>query len=115
MRCAKPALVAAALLSLVVFSAPRAARALDLGKLLGHGENDPTLETFKLIRVADLKNLIADPNAKIHIYDANVLETREKFGVIPGATLLSSDDKYDLSVLPSDKHAKLVFYCANWL
>ena len=46
-------------------------------------------------------------------YDANVAATRDRFGTIPGATLLSSDDNYPLSVLPPNKHATLVFYCAN--
>lgn len=89
--------------------------ALDFSQLLGHGSNDPTLETFKIIHVADLRQLMATPNSGVHIYDANAAGTRQKYGVIPGATLLDSDDKYDLSVLPPDKHAKLVFYCANWL
>jgi hypothetical protein len=89
--------------------------ALDFGQLLGHGSSDPTLETFKIIHVTDLRALMAKPGADVHIYDANGAGTRQKYGVIPGATLLDSDDKYDLSVLPSDKHAKLVFYCANWL
>ena len=91
------------------------ARALDLGKLLGYGNNDPTLETFKLIRVRDLKTLMRDGKGAVYIYDANVASTRTQFGVIPGATLLTSDDKYDPATLPPDKHARLVFYCANWL
>jgi rhodanese-related sulfurtransferase len=85
---------------------------LDLSRILGGNENQD-LSTFKLIHVADLKSLIADNDKNVSIYDANVPEIRQKFGVIPGAKLLSSDDKYDLSVLPSDKDAKLVFYCAN--
>jgi hypothetical protein len=99
--------------ALVVAAMP--SHALDFGQLLGHGSNDPTLETFKIIHVTDLRALMTMPNADVHIYDANTAGTRQKYGVIPGATLLDSDDKYDLSVLPSDKHAKLVFYCANWL
>jgi hypothetical protein len=91
------------------------ARALDLGKLLGYGNNDPTLETFKLIHVRDLKTLISDGKGSVYIYDANAASTRAQFGVIPGAALLPSYDKYDLSLLPADKQARLVFYCANWL
>ncbi|MGH7840900.1 MAG: hypothetical protein ACREQT_05195, partial [Candidatus Binataceae bacterium] len=91
------------------------ARAFDLSQLLGHGSNDPTLETFSIIHVADLKVLMHDTKSPAHIYDANVASTRAEYGVIPGAVLLTSDDKYDLAVLPADKKARLVFYCANWL
>ncbi len=46
--------------------------------------------------------------------DANGQETRAKFGVIPGAVLLSSSSQYDVSKeLPAKKDAQLVFYCAN--
>jgi rhodanese-related sulfurtransferase len=85
---------------------------LDLSHILGGNENQD-LSTFKLIHVTDLKSLIAENEKNVSIYDANVPEIRQKFGVIPGAKLLSSDDKYDISVLPPDKDAKLVFYCAN--
>lgn len=87
--------------------------ALDIGQLLGYGKDNPTLDTFKLIHVAELREMMGRPD--VHIYDANGAGTRDKYGIIPGATLLDSDDKYPLSVLPQDKHAKLVFYCANWL
>jgi hypothetical protein len=91
------------------------ARAIDLSQLLGHGSNDPTLETFSIIHVADLKAMMNDTKSPVHIYDANAASTREQYGVIPNATLLSADDNYDLAVLPQDKKAKLVFYCANTL
>jgi hypothetical protein len=90
-------------------------RAFDLSHLMGYGNNDPTLETFKLIHVADLKAMMDTNQKSRHIYDANGAETRSQYGVIPGATLLDSDDRYDLAVLPQDKNAKLVFYCANSL
>lgn len=45
--------------------------------------------------------------------DVNDAETRGKFGVIPGAVLLSSSSEYKLTELPADKASKLVFYCAN--
>jgi len=90
-------------------------RAFDLSQLMGHGNNDPTLETFKLIHVADLKELMETDKSSLHIYDANAAETRDQYGVIPGATLLNSDDNYDLAILPHDKDATLVFYCANTL
>jgi hypothetical protein len=87
------------------------ARALSLNQLLGRSD-EQDLNAFKLIHVADLKALM-DSGKDLHIYDANGPDTRDKFGVIPGATLLNSDDKYNLGVLPRDKSAKLVFYCAN--
>ena len=91
------------------------ARAFDLSQLLGHGDNDPTLETFALIHVADLKAMMNNTQSPVHIYDANGASTRAQYGAIPGATLLSSDDHYDLAILPQDKKSKLVFYCANTL
>jgi hypothetical protein len=108
-------LIPVVLIAALAIVAVRPARALDLGKLLGFGNNDPTLETFKLIHVRDLKALMGDGKGSVYIYDANVASTRIQFGVIPGATLLSSDDNYDPSILPQDKHSRLVFYCANWL
>ena len=46
--------------------------------------------------------------------DANNAETRAKFGVIPGATLLTSVNSFDpAKELPSAKGSKLVFYCAS--
>lgn len=46
--------------------------------------------------------------------DANGAETRSKFGVIPGAVLLTSYAEYNPALeLPATKDQKLVFYCAN--
>jgi hypothetical protein len=83
-----------------------------LSQLLG-GSEEQKLDTFKLIHVADLKTLLAKRGNKVHVYDANTDVTRQKFGTIPGAILLASDENYPLSVLPPYKHAALVFYCAN--
>lgn len=47
------------------------------------------------------------------IVDANGAETREKFGVVPGAVLLSDHRNYALTELPSDKSQELVFYCGG--
>jgi rhodanese-related sulfurtransferase len=44
--------------------------------------------------------------------DANGANTREKYGVLPGAVLLSGSD-YQTSELPDDKGKKLVFYCGS--
>jgi len=47
--------------------------------------------------------------------DANTGDFRKENGTIPGAILLDSSSKYDLSVLPTDKAGALVFYCSNRL
>jgi hypothetical protein len=106
------------LAALVALSAiaitPVAARSFNLAKMLGNPQPDAALGTFKLIHVNDLAQTMAKPGNKIAIYDANPADTREAYGVIPGAHLLSSADDYDVGrELPSDKSAKLVFYCAN--
>jgi len=87
------------------------ASALDLGKLLANNEGP---DKFRIIHTADLAKLMAIPTPKVQIYDANHPSTRERFGIIPGAHLLGSYDHYDVSKeLPSNKSAKLVFYCAD--
>ncbi|MBK6685370.1 MAG: rhodanese-like domain-containing protein [Deltaproteobacteria bacterium] len=46
--------------------------------------------------------------------DANGKETRAKYGVIPGAILLTSYTEFNADKeLPAKKDSKLVFYCAN--
>jgi hypothetical protein len=95
----------------LLFAAPLFA--FNLSQLLGGGEGQD-LHTFKLIHVADLAKLMADKDSQVHIFDANPPDTRARFGIIPGAKLLSSDDSYDVvATLPSNKGAKLVFYCAD--
>jgi hypothetical protein len=85
--------------------------AFDLGRLLN---NTHQPENFKVIRVQALASMIADSNSHVNIYDANGWGLRTRAGIIPGAHLLTSDDKYDTAKeLPSDKSAKLVFYCAD--
>src|SRR3984893_173871 len=95
----------------LLFAAPLVA--FNLSQLLGGGEGQE-LHTFKLIHVADLAKLMADKDSHLYIFDANGPDTRIRFGIIPGAKLLSSEDSYDVAaILPSDKDAKLVFYCAD--
>jgi hypothetical protein len=97
-----------------ILSAAAPARSFDLSKILGNPEGDRALDTFKLIRVADLAAAIANPKSGVQIYDANVSDTRAEYGVIPGAHLLASADAYSVAQeLPADKNAELVFYCAN--
>ena len=47
------------------------------------------------------------------VVDANGAPTRQRMGVIPGATLLTDYEQYAVSELPADKSKTLVFYCAN--
>lgn len=71
----------------------------------------PKQATWSKITIAELS---AIPAGKVAVLDANGSETRTKFGVIPGATLLTSASGYDVAKeLPADKAMKLVFYCAN--
>jgi len=87
------------------------ASATDIGKLL---ENKEGPDNFQVIHVDDLAKLMGDPSSHVQVYDANHPSTREKFGIIPGAHLLSSYDNYDVAKeLPADKNTKLVFYCAD--
>lgn len=94
-----------------VFSVAASAYAFDLASLLN---NKKEQDKFAVIRVDKLASLINDPNSHVNIYDANGWGLRSTAGVIPGAHLLSSDDKYDVAKeLPASKSAKLVFYCAD--
>jgi hypothetical protein len=111
-------MISIALLAVAVLAGAMPARAGSglspwdkISALLGSKHED---DKFKVIDVAELAALRADPNSHVIILDANVPETRDKWGVIPGARLLSSYDSYDVATeLPPTKSAKLVFYCAN--
>ncbi|MGA7873584.1 MAG: hypothetical protein WCA22_22085 [Candidatus Binatus sp.] len=86
--------------------------AFDIGALLNNKPKEP--DKFAIIRVEQLASLMADPNSHVNIYDANGWGLRSTAGVIPGAHLLTSDDKYNVAKeLPPNKSAKLVFYCAD--
>ena len=50
---------------------------------------------------------------QLTVIDCNGAETRKKHGVIPGAILVDDEETFTASVLPSDKAAKLVFYCGG--
>ena len=101
-----------ALAFVVVVAIASSAFAFDIGKILNNKPKEP--DKFSIIRVDRLASLMADSNSHVNIYDANGWGLRSRAGVIPGAHLLTSDDKYDVaSELPSDKSAKLVFYCAD--
>jgi hypothetical protein len=112
MRLKLVALSAFALLAGLALMPASPARAFSLSSLLNNHEDEN--DNIKKIHVAELVALMHDPDAHVIIYDANLDDTRAKYGVIPGAKLLYSPDKYDVAAtLPADKNAKLVFYCTN--
>ena len=101
-----------AIVGTIVLSVAASAFAFDIGKLLNNPQKEP--DKFAVIRVDKLSSLMNDPDSHVNIYDANEWGLRSTAGVIPGAHLLSSDDKYDVAKeLPPSKSAKLVFYCAD--
>ena len=50
---------------------------------------------------------------QVTFVDCNSAETRKKQGIIPGALLLDDEETFTASALPTDKAAKLVFYCGG--
>jgi rhodanese-related sulfurtransferase len=69
---------------------------------------------FRKIHVADLAALMGEHPPDLFVYDANPPSLRRSAGIIPGAKLLPSSDRYDVAAeLPPSKDATLVFYCAN--
>lgn len=100
------------LVGVVVLSITAPAFAFDLGSILNNKPKAP--DKFAIIGVAKLVSLMNDPSSHVNIYDANGWGLRATAGVIPGAHLLTSDDKYDVAKeLPPNKSANLVFYCAD--
>jgi rhodanese-related sulfurtransferase len=85
--------------------------------LPGHAaESKKVTETageLTLIHVDDLAKMMGDSKTATYVFDANNEKTRKANGVIAGAKTLASSHAYDASVLPSDKNANVVFYCAN--
>jgi hypothetical protein len=112
MRLRRSGFVFPALVGAIILSAAASAYAFDLASILNNKPKVP--DKFAVIRADKLASLMNDPNSHVNIYDANGWGLRSTAGVIPGAHLLSSDDKYDVAKeLPADKSAKLVFYCAD--
>ena len=66
---------------------------------------------FRELSVEQLAGAMKD--GKVAVFDVNTSTTRDKFGVVPQATLLTSASEYDLAALPQDKETAIVFYCAN--
>lgn len=66
----------------------------------------------KELSVDELSALLAG-DAPPRVLDANNVDTRKEYGTVPGATLLSSYDEYDVAELGGDKERNLVFYCGS--
>jgi rhodanese-related sulfurtransferase len=47
------------------------------------------------------------------VVDANDSKTRQEYGTVPGALLLSDHKSFAFSELPANKAEKLVFYCGG--
>ena len=104
--------IISAIAAAIVFCATASAFAFSLASILNNQPKQP--DKFAIIRVAQLASLMNDPSSHVNIYDANGWGLRATAGVIPGAHLLTSDDKYNVAKeLPPNKSAKLVFYCAD--
>jgi rhodanese-related sulfurtransferase len=71
-------------------------------------------EGFRKVHVADVATMLDSADHAMVVLDANKPDFREREGIVPGATLLSSYSAYDVAKeLPARKDAALVFYCAN--
>lgn len=106
-------LILAAALAIIAGAvfAPRSASAVTIGSILN---NHPSDKGFRIITVAQLQKILANPDSRVHIYDANPWGVRESEGMIPGARPLTSSDAYSVSnELPANRNAMLVFYCHN--
>ena len=105
-----PRYIVLAMLAFAILGSWGTAQSFELANLLNNKETD----SFKVIYVADLAKLMADPASHVNIYDANGNGLRDTAGIIPGAHLLTSDDHYNVATeLPPNKNALLVFYCAD--
>jgi rhodanese-related sulfurtransferase len=67
--------------------------------------------SVKLASVDEVAKCVKDHSATV--LDANGTDTRQEYGVIPGAVLLTSHRAYAMSELPASKSNKLVFYCGG--
>jgi rhodanese-related sulfurtransferase len=67
------------------------------------------------VSVSTVQQFVSAKPANVTIVDVNDDETRTEKGMVPGATKLSSYDKYAMSELPADKSSTIIFYCYNTL
>ncbi len=67
------------------------------------------------VSVGTVQQFVSAKPANVTIVDVNDDETRKEKGMVPGATKLSSYDKYAMNELPADKSSTIIFYCYNTL
>ena len=65
------------------------------------------------ISVKQVQQFIDSKVKNVAILDANIEDARKDAGVVLGAILLTSYNKYAITELPKDKNTTLVFYCYN--
>lgn len=65
------------------------------------------------ISVKQVQQFVDGKAKNVAILDANNEDARADAGIVPGAILLTSYNKYALTELPKDKNTILVFYCYN--
>jgi rhodanese-related sulfurtransferase len=107
----KLGIIAAILIACMGLYAP--AHASSIGDLLSKVEGD---SGFKMIHSQDLASMMAKPDSKVMVFDANSPDVRHDEGIIPGAHLLASSSHYDVgTTLPPDKNTPIVFYCHDTL
>jgi hypothetical protein len=75
------------------------------------GPNETKKEEIPAMTVDQVDREVAAK--QVQAVDCNHDQLRKKMGVVPGAILVDGSDSYAASVLPADKAAKLVFYCAD--
>jgi len=75
------------------------------------GPNETKKEEIPAMTVDEVDRAVAAK--EVQAFDCNHDQLRKKLGVVPGAILISETDSYPASVLPANKAAKLVFYCAD--
>jgi rhodanese-related sulfurtransferase len=68
------------------------------------------LTGLETVTVDQLASLLAG-QSDVAVCDANNARTRSRYGIIPGARLLTSYRDYAAGELPDDPTRKLVFYC----
>ncbi len=105
--------VLVSILCLVAFNAYAADTKIPMAPATKVAATQEMNEGFALIHVAELDKWMATEKGTLHIYDANNDKTREKNGIIPGATTLKSANEFSVATLPKNKDDKVVFYCAN--
>lgn len=86
---------------------------LVLAAFAGCAAEGPAEEGFRVIHVDDLAGQLASKRPPV-VLDANHDDFRAREGVLAGAVLLSSYNRYDVAKeLPAAKDTPLVFYCAD--